>query len=125
MFVAAFFPHRAYLDYMHVRCFRRTLGTKAVFYRRICNADVLRRAGAECLEAYLLRKQLALLGHILHREQDHPDRLACLESNVDLLPRMTADTRRRRGRPRLTCATSILPSYQGFFSELTTPESER
>ena len=96
-----------HLDYIHVRCLRRILGVKAAFYSRISNAEVLRRAGAECLEAYIRRKQLALLGHLLRRDQDHPDRLVCFEPNTDLQPRMPAGTRRRRGRPRLTWVLSF------------------
>ena len=103
-----------HLDYIHVRCLRRILGIKAAFYSRISNAEVLRRAGAECLEAYIRRKQLALLGHLLRRDPDHPDRLVCFEPNTDLQPRMPAGTRRRRGRPRLTWVASILPCFRDF-----------
>ena len=103
-----------HLDYIHVRCLRRILGITVAFYSRISNAEVLRRAGAECLEAYIRRKQLALLGHLLRRDPDHPDRLVCFEPNTDLQPRMPAGTRRRRGRPRLTWVASILLCFRDY-----------
>ena len=113
----SFFPHRAYLEYIHFRCLRRILGIKAALYRIVSDAEVLRRAGAECLEAYIHGKQLVLLSYILRREQDHPDRLVCFEPNIDLQLRMPAGTGCRRGRPRLTFAASISPCFRGFLPE--------
>lgn len=121
---SSFFPHRAYLEYMHFRCLRRILGIKAAFYRIVSDADVLRRAGAECLEAYVRGKQLVLLSYILRREQAHPDRLVCFEPNIDSQLRMPAGTGCRRGRPRLTCAASISPCFRGFLPELKMPQSK-
>ena len=99
----------AHLEYIHARCLRRILGLKAAFINHISNKDVLSRARTHVLEACIRRKQLALLGHILRREQEHPDRLVCFQPHTDLQPRAPPGTHRRRGRPRLTWAASILP----------------
>ena len=74
----------AHLEYIHARCLRRILGLKAAFINHISNGDVLRKARTQGLEACIGRKQLALLGHILRREQEHPGRLICFQPHTDL-----------------------------------------
>ena len=104
----------AHMECIHTRCIRRILGIRAAYYSCISNAEVLRQAQVEGMQAFIRRKQLSLLGHILRRESSHPDSLVCFEAKTALEPRLPAGTHRRRGRPRLTLADTILPLFHRY-----------
>ena len=58
------------------------------------------------------RRQMKLLGHILRRPVDHPDRLCLFEPDNHLTNRKPPDAVRRVGRPRTVWADTILPIIQ-------------
>ena len=111
----------AYLEYIHVRCLRRILGIPAVYISRVSNASVRNRAATvmpersaipEPLQCRVRRNQMKLLGHILRRPYNHPDRLCIFEPNDDMEPRKAPDTVRRRGRPRTAWTETIVPTIE-------------
>ena len=55
---------------------------------------------------------MKLLGHILRRPYDHPDRLCIFEPNDDLEPRTGPDAVRRVGRPRTLWTETIIPTIE-------------
>ena len=55
---------------------------------------------------------MKLLGHILRRPYDHPDRLSIFQPNDALEPRTTPDAVRRVGRPRTVWTETIVPTIE-------------
>ena len=51
------------------------------------------------LQCKVHRNQMKLLGHILPRQHNHPDRLSTFEPNDDSIPRKPSEPTQRRGRP--------------------------
>ena len=102
----------AYLEYIHGRCLRRILGIKAAFISRISHAAVRDRAHVDPLQCRVRRNQMKLLGHILRRPYDHPDRLCIFQPNDALEPRTTPDAVRRVGRPRTVWTETIVPTIE-------------
>ena len=101
----------AHLEYIHARCLRRILKIKAAWWSRISNSEVLRKAKCAPILHHIRRKQLALLGHILRRPFDDPDRLSCFEPNTHLDPRRPPDCHRRVGAPRKTWFKTLEPLF--------------
>ena len=66
----------AYLEYVHARCLRRILGIPAAYISRVSNAAVRDIAKVEPLQCRVRRNQMKLLGHILRRPYNPPDRLS-------------------------------------------------
>jgi hypothetical protein len=111
------------LEHTHSRCLRRILGIKAAFINHISNAEVLRRAGVHSIRFYIRKFQYEFLGKILQLPHHHPDRLIIFQPNDDLVPRVpqlpfsTAENKRRkRGRPRTTWISTLLPALRATFS---------
>ena len=111
----------AYLEYIHVRCLRRILGISATYISKVSNAAVRKQAATvmtekspipEPLQCRVRRNQMKLLGHILRRPYNHPDRLCIFEPTDNLEPRTAPETNRRRGRPRTAWTETIVPTIE-------------
>ena len=100
----------AHLEYIHVRCMRRILRIPASFISNVSNEEVLRRAKARPLRVDINLKQCSKLGHILRRDDDHPD-FHIQFQNRDLDERRPDGCGRRVGRARTTWFQSILPLF--------------
>ena len=95
-----------------MRCLRRSLGISAAFISRVSNAAVRDRAHAELLQCRVRRIQMRLLGHILRRPYDHPDRHSICEPNDELEPRTAPDAVRRSGRPRTVWTETLVRTIE-------------
>ena len=102
----------SFLEYIYARCLRRILKIPAAFISRISHATVRSTAKVEPLQCKVRRRQMKLLGHILRRPPDHPDRLCLFEPDNHLTNRKPPDAVRRVGRPRTVWADTILPIIQ-------------
>ena len=100
-----------------MRCLRRSLGISAAFISRVSNAAVRDRAHAELLQCRVRRNQMKLLGHILRRPYDHPERLCIFEPNDDLEPRTAPDAVRRSGPPRTVGPRPLSPRLKDCLTE--------
>ena len=100
------------LEYIYARCLRRILNIPAAYISRTSHAAVRVKAKVEPLQCKVRRNQLKLLGHILRRPVDHPDRLGIFQPDNHLIPRRPPDTKRRVGRPRTEWAATILPQIE-------------
>ena len=100
------------LEYIYARCLKRILNIPAAYISRTSHAAVRVKAKVEPLQCKVRRNQLKLLGHILRRPVDHPDRLVIFQPDNHLIPRRPPDTKRRAGRPRTEWAATILPHIE-------------
>ena len=74
-----------------------------------------------CSTASLLsRYSPFLLGHILRRPYDHPDRLCIFGPNDELEPRTAPDIVRRTGRPRIVWTETIVPTIERLLNRTRT-----
>ena len=105
------------LDYIHVRCLRRILKIPAAFFSHISNEEILRRARAPSFSALVRRQQFKLLGHVLRRDNTHPDRKAVFAAN-SARERNPSDLglHRRKGRPRKNWYSHVVPTCLQAFN---------
>ena len=88
------------------KCLRQILGISHVFYSRVSNAEVLRRAGVKLATNVLAEQQLTQLGKVLRAPQTSALHTTTLTAGT--LQPATSYFIRRRGRPRKEWATIVL-----------------
>ena len=59
----------AYLEYVHARCLRRILRTRAAFWSCISNADISREAAAPTMTSLIRKRQFIVLGKHLRKNR--------------------------------------------------------
>ena len=85
------------LDAFHMRCLRSILKIK--WMDHVTNAEVLKRAEAQTLQQIILERRLRFAGHVMRMNDD---RLA-----PHAMTWNPANSKRRRGRPRLTWRKTV------------------
>ena len=73
------------------------LGIPAAFISHVPNAEIRRIANVKPVSSTILARQLALLGHVLRKDQNDPDRLVCFEPRHNLAPRHPTGVKRKHG----------------------------
>ena len=93
------------LDAFQAKCLRKILHIQHSFYSRIPNATIYARTHQERLSSKLQRQQLKMFGLVAQKPSDDPLRKVIFKPGT-CIPKIW-ETRRYRGRPKLTCATQI------------------
>jgi hypothetical protein len=112
-----------HLEYVHTRCLRRILRIKAVFYSRISNKEIRRKAKVSSIRVQVRKLQYDFLRTILLLPESHPLRLVVFEPGEALTPRVPVLPIPRakckvavKGRPRGTWISILLPPLKDLYT---------
>ena len=105
------------VDAFHARCARNILGISPSYCSRVSNASVLQQLDATPLSCLLLAQQLGYFGKLARRPATCPARQLVFDEDLSL---KSADSVKRRGRPRLEWASEVYKTARSLFENETT-----
>jgi len=105
------------VDAFHARCARNILGISPSYWSRVSNASVLQQLDATPLSRLLLEQQLGYFGKLARRPATCPARQLVFDEDLSL---KSADSVKRRGRPRLEWASEVYKTARSLFENETT-----